>query len=208
MAQLGVYLAVHLCASASCLVDGHYGSSCCMCVRSTGITEVLELTSQGCRQRMHKWDFVLKALEFAPCPWWKQGRGQCTLQSLSELWAIRNEMITSDNLANDLHWGRGHIKLNELHQCTWFPGLSSHFSFFLYSPQPELISAEFKMFSVQENWQFSLIWLKHTRASLLSYFLIWSQNAQFLSFFSLKRHTLWHVNNKVAQSSQPKVSTD
>lgn len=129
MAQLGVYLAVHLCASASCLVDGHNGSSCCMCVRSTGITEVLELTSQECRQRMHKWDFVLKALEFALCPWWKQGRGQCTLQSLSELWAIRNEMITSDNLANDLHWGRGHIKLNELHQCTWFPGLSSHFSF-------------------------------------------------------------------------------
>lgn len=63
-----MHLAVHLLhASASCLCDGHYGSCYCLCVRSAGITEVLELTSLGCRQRMHKWDFVLKASEFAPC---------------------------------------------------------------------------------------------------------------------------------------------
>lgn len=61
------HLAVHLPhASASCLGDGHYGSCYCLYVRSTGITEVLELTSLGCRQQMHKWDFVLEALEFAP----------------------------------------------------------------------------------------------------------------------------------------------
>lgn len=65
IAERGVHLAVHLLrASVSCLADGHYGSCCCLCVRSAGITEVLELTSLGCRQRMHKWDFVLKALEF------------------------------------------------------------------------------------------------------------------------------------------------
>lgn len=28
------------------------------------ITEVLDLTSPGCRQLMHKWDSVLEALEF------------------------------------------------------------------------------------------------------------------------------------------------
>lgn len=68
IAEWGVHLAVHLWhASMSCLGDGHYDSYYCLCVRSTGITEVLELTSLGCRQRMHKWDFVLKALEFAPC---------------------------------------------------------------------------------------------------------------------------------------------
>lgn len=32
----------------------------------------------------------------------------------------QNDMITSDNLANDLHWGGEHIKLNELHRCTQF----------------------------------------------------------------------------------------
>lgn len=63
--EWGVHLAVHLPhASVSCLGDGHYGSCYCLCVRSAGITEVLELTSLGCRQRMHKWDFVLKALDF------------------------------------------------------------------------------------------------------------------------------------------------
>lgn len=104
IAVWGVHLAVHLLhASVSCLGDGHYGSCYCLCVCSAGITEVLELTSLGCRQQMHKWDFVLKALEFAPCLRLKQERGWYHLQGLSELCAKRNEMITSDNLANDLH---------------------------------------------------------------------------------------------------------
>lgn len=66
-------------ASASCLGDGHYGSCNCLCVRSAGITEVLELTSLGCRRQMHKWDFVLEALEFVPCLgqiYKKGGRGE------------------------------------------------------------------------------------------------------------------------------------
>lgn len=67
IAEWRVHLAVHLLqASVSCLCDGHYGSCYCLCVRSTGIIEVLELTSLGCRQQMHKWDFVLEALEYAP----------------------------------------------------------------------------------------------------------------------------------------------
>lgn len=68
IAEPGVHLAVHLPrASVSCLGDGHYGSCNCLCVRSAGITEVLELTSLGCRRQMHKWDFVLEAFEFVPC---------------------------------------------------------------------------------------------------------------------------------------------
>lgn len=49
------------------------------------------------------------------------------------VWVMRhqNEMITSDNLANDLHWGGEHIKLNELHGCTQFSVLSPHLSFFV-----------------------------------------------------------------------------
>lgn len=63
----GVHLVVHLLdVSVSCLGDGHYGSCYCRCICSTGITEVLELTSSGCRQQMHKWDFVLEALEVVP----------------------------------------------------------------------------------------------------------------------------------------------
>lgn len=68
IAEWRVHLAVHLLqASVSCLGDGHYGSCYCLCVRSTGIIEVLELTSLGCRQQMHKWDFVLEAFEYVLC---------------------------------------------------------------------------------------------------------------------------------------------
>lgn len=157
IAVWGVHLAVHLLhASVSCLGDGHYGSCYCLCVCSAGITEVLELTSLGCRQRMHKWDFVLKALEFAPYLRLKQERGWYRLQGLSELCAKRNEMITSDNLANDLHWGGEHIKLNELHRCTQFSVLSSHLSFCLFSFTVAKFYAEFEMFSTQEDMQYSL----------------------------------------------------
>lgn len=133
IAERGVHLAVHLLhASVSCLGDGHYGSCYCLCVCSTGITEVLELTSCGCRQWMHKWDFVLKALEFAPCLQSVE-TGERVLPFAGTIWVMRhqNEMITSDNLANDLHWGGEHIKLNELHRCTQFSVSYSHLSFFL-----------------------------------------------------------------------------
>lgn len=63
MAERGVHLAVHLLhASVSCLGDGHYGPCYCLCVRSAGITEVLELTSLGCRQQMHKMGFCPESL--------------------------------------------------------------------------------------------------------------------------------------------------
>lgn len=106
MAERGVHLAVHLLhASVSCLGDGHYGPCYCLCVRSAGITEVLELTSLGCRQQMHKWDFVLKACEFAPCLQWKPGEstGPFCRDCLCCV-CHQSELITSDNLSNDLHW--------------------------------------------------------------------------------------------------------
>lgn len=66
------------------------------------------------------------------------------------------EMITSDNLANDLHWGGEHIKLNELHRCTQFSVLFSHLSFCLFSFTVAKFYAEFEMFSTQEDMQYSL----------------------------------------------------
>lgn len=67
----------------------------------------------------------------------------------------QNEMITSDNLANDLHWGGEHRKLNELHRCTQFSVLSSHL-FFSYSLSLAQIYAESETFSTQEDMQYSL----------------------------------------------------
>ena len=134
-AERGVHLAVHLLhASVSCLGDGHYGSCCCLCVRSAGITEVLELTSWGCRQRMHKWDFVLKASEFCSLSSEEAG-GRTVPFCRGTVWVVchRNELITSDNLANDLHRGGEHIKLNELHRFTQFFRLVLSSRFLSYS---------------------------------------------------------------------------
>ena len=49
------------------------------------------------------------------------------------VWIMRhqNEMITSDNLANDLHWGGEHIKLNEQYRCTQLSVSPSHLSYSL-----------------------------------------------------------------------------
>ena len=115
IAERGVHLAVHLLrASVSCLADGHYGSCCCLCVRSAGITEVLELTSLGCRQRMHKWDFVLKALEFCSVSSAETGEATVPFAGGGGVWVMRhqNEIFSCDDLDNDLHWGGERIKLN------------------------------------------------------------------------------------------------
>lgn len=66
-------------------------------------------------------------------------------------------MITSDNLANDLHWGGEHIKLNELHRRTQFSVSPYHLSFsVLFSFTVVQIYAESEMFSTQEDMQYSL----------------------------------------------------
>lgn len=115
ISEQGVCLVVHLLrASAGCLGDGHYGSCCCQCVNSNRITEVLDLTSPGCRQLMHKWDSVLEALEF--------GKSKRTALLAGTVWIMwhQDELITSDDLANDLLLGGEHI------YCTPFPISSSN----------------------------------------------------------------------------------
>lgn len=65
-------------------------------------------------------------------------------------------MIRSDNLANDLHWGGRHIKLNELHRSTLFQCHPLSF-FFSYSLLLAPIYAESEMYSTLEDMQYSLL---------------------------------------------------
>lgn len=74
------------------------------------------------------------------------------------VWVMRhqNEMITSDNLANDLHWGEEHIywmSYTEVHSFQSHPLISL---FLLFSFTMAEIYAESEMFSTQEDMQYSL----------------------------------------------------
>lgn len=67
----------------------------------------------------------------------------------------QNEMITPDNLANDLHWGGVHIKSSELHPCTQLPVLSPRLSPSLLISHRgwDLCKTQDVMFSTQEDMQ-------------------------------------------------------
>lgn len=141
-----VCLVVHLLrASTGCLGDGHYGSCCCQCVNSNRFTEVFDLTSLGCRQLMHKWDSVLEALEL--------GKRKRTGLLAGTVWITwhQDELITSDDLANDLLLGGEHI------YCALFLFSSSNlapspilfqFSSYLFSLGDVLCSGIYPMYSI------------------------------------------------------------
>lgn len=122
----------------------------------------------------------------------------------------QNEMITSDKLANDLHWGR------RAHKNEWATPMYTSQSYPLIFSYSRILSncgwdshAEPEMFSTQEHAVvFVIVWrvLRHIK-TLLPQIIIYISTQG--SFFHSLPHTQKHKHAEIhPMLSRPKVSTD